>query len=66
MQSNQAKIEALLFVAGDEGGLSLNQLVELTGLLKPHSQRKLKNWLQITLLILIAVCKSLQHRNDFD
>ncbi|MFT8822116.1 SMC-Scp complex subunit ScpB [Liquorilactobacillus satsumensis] len=34
MQSNQAKIEALLFVAGDEG-LSLNQLVELTGLLKP-------------------------------
>ena len=34
MLSNQAKIESLLFVSGTEG-ISLSELSQLTGLLKP-------------------------------
>ncbi|WP_057896312.1 SMC-Scp complex subunit ScpB [Liquorilactobacillus oeni] len=41
MQTNQAKIEALLFAAGDEG-ISLGQLAEFTGLLKPAVSAQIK------------------------
>ena len=41
MLSNQAKVESLIFVSGNEG-ISITDLAHLTGLLKPAINEQLK------------------------